>query len=589
MALYDDNTDRVVLTTIIDSLMARLDEKDKTIDSKDELISVKDSLLAAKDEIIKSLETNVAELTAAMANLKETLEEFQRRFFGISSEKTKNALTDGDEDADEDQLPEIKVKEHTRKPRKPKRCRDDIYAALPVDEVKIPVAKKDRICHDCGAEMKHLGYKTIREELRMIPAKFFRAKLMAETMFCPCCREEDDATIVTAQVPKALLPHSPASQSTVTEVMCQKSDLHVPFYRQEHEWEQKGCPLPRETAANWYNTCALEYLLPVYEALHSQFVHREIIHMDETTCQVLHEKDKSATSASYMFIYTSGSDGLPPITLYDYCSSRHGYHAADFLKGFNGMAHCDGYQGYLQLEDVVLVCCLAHARRKFFEAVPANRKRKLRLLDINSEQEIPEPDTEQLDDPGVTPGEKGVIYCNRLFYLERKYKDLTPDERKSKRLETEPQIWASFWEWMDTLNPAGGSKLETAVNYAQNHHDKLMNYLRDGRCELSNNRAERKAKVYATGRKNFLFHDTEDGAKASAIVLSLIDTAKSNGLNVYQYLYTLLLYMPDYKNEPAGIEQLMPWSDFIKEHCSGLADTENITPENKPDLLSGKK
>ena len=142
---------------------------------------------------------------------------------------------------------------------------------------------------------------------------------------------------------------------------------------------------------------------------------------------------------------------------------------------------------------------------------------------------------------------------------------------------------------MDTLNPAGGSKLETAVNYAQNHHDKLMNYLQDGRCEISNNRAERKAKVYATGRKNFLFHDTEDGAKASAIVLSLIDTAKSNGLNVYQYLYTLLLYMPDYKNEPAGIEQLLPWSDFIKEHCSGLADTENITPENKPDLLSGKK
>ena len=90
--------------------------------------------------------------------------------------------------------------------------------------------------------------------------------------------------IVTAQVPKALLPHSPALQSTVTEVMCQKSDLHVPFYRQEHEWEQKGCPLPRETAANWYNTCALEYLLLVYEALHSQFVHREIIHMDETTC-----------------------------------------------------------------------------------------------------------------------------------------------------------------------------------------------------------------------------------------------------------------------------------------------------------------
>ena len=111
-----------------------------------------------------------------------------------------------------------------------------------------------------------------------------------------------------------------------------------------------------------------------------------------------------------------------------------------------------------------------------------------------------------------------------------------------------------------------------------------MNYLRDGRCEISNNAAERKAKAYATGRKNFLFHDTEDGAKASAVVMSLIETAKMNNLNVFQYLYVLLLYMPDYKEEPAGIEQLLPWSEFIKEKCSGVMDTENLTPENRGSL-----
>ena len=111
-----------------------------------------------------------------------------------------------------------------------------------------------------------------------------------------------------------------------------------------------------------------------------------------------------------------------------------------------------------------------------------------------------------------------------------------------------------------------------------------MNYLLDGRCEISNNAAERRVKSYVMGRKNFLFHDTVDGANASAIVLSLIETAKSNNLNIYQYLYTLLLYMPDYKNEPAGIEQLMPWSDFIKERCSGSTDTEKIKPETKGNL-----
>ena len=111
-----------------------------------------------------------------------------------------------------------------------------------------------------------------------------------------------------------------------------------------------------------------------------------------------------------------------------------------------------------------------------------------------------------------------------------------------------------------------------------------MNYLQDGRCEISNNAAEWKAKVYATARKNFLFHCTVDGATASAIVMSLIETAKANNLNPCQYLYTLLLYMPGYKEEPAGIDQLLPWSEFIQERCRGLTDMETITPENRGKL-----
>lgn len=108
-----------------------------------------------------------------------------------------------------------------------------------------------------------------------------------------------------------------------------------------------------------------------------------------------------------------------------------------------------------------------------------------------------------------------------------------------------------------------------------------MNYLLDGRCEISNNSAERKAKVYATGRKNFLFHDSVDGAKATAIVISLVETAKANNLNAYKYLYTLLLYMPDYKNEPAGIKQLLPWSTFVQDKCSGIIDDSLELPENR--------
>ena len=171
------------------------------------------------------------------------------------------------------------------------------------------------------------------------------------------------------------------------------------------------------------------------------------------------------------------------------------------------------------------------------ESVPKARQKKLKLLDINSEQEL-----------------------------------------------AEPAIWNEFWTWLETLEPAGGSKLEKAVNYAFNHKETLMNYLLDGRCEISNNAAKRRAKTYVTGRKNFLFHDTADGATASAIVLSLIETAKANNLDIYHYLYTLLLYKPDYKNEPAGLKQLLPWSDFIKDRCTGIIDIEKVRPEERGNL-----
>lgn len=172
-----------------------------------------------------------------------------------------------------------------------------------------------------------------------------------------------------------------------------------------------------------------------------------------------------------MWLYTTGSDALTPIVLYDYQPSRKGSCAQNFIEGFRGLVQCDGYQGY--------------------------------------------------------------------------------------------------------------NKLGKAVNYAQNHHDTLMNYLLDGRCEISNNRAERKAKSYAIGRKAFLFHTSETGAGASAVMYSIVETAKANNLNIFQYLYTVLLYMPDYMNSSAGIEKLMPWSEFIKEQCSGLIDVESNVQEKK--------
>lgn len=556
-------------------LEKRLKEKDQTINDL--------------HATVEDLRGTVADLRNTIANLNETLDEFKRKFFGTSSEKVKKEepeASSAQETETESGSKEetVTVKAHTRT-RKKKSVRDDLYALLPVRDIKCDVPERERFCPDCDAPMEHLGYKTVREELRITPAKVERVRYLQETLFCPACREEDETTIKAARTPTAMLTHSPASPDMVATVMYQKSCLYLPFYRQEKDWLQKGVPLARETAAHWYNYCALEYLSPIYEALHQELLGREVIHADEVPCQVLHEEGKEARSKSYFWIYLSGTDGLPGVVLYDYRPGRGGENPIEFLSGFKGMLHCDGYSAYGRIEDVVLLCCLAHCRRKFYEAVPAGRRKKLKLLDINSEQNMEAPSFSMPDDDsGLLPAEKGVFFCNRLFFLEHSYKWLPAEKRKEKRQEKEPEIWEAFWAWLKTLEPMGGSKLEKAVNYAFNHKETLMNYLQDGRCEISNNAAERRAKSYATARKNFLFHDTVKGANASAVVMSIIETAKANNLNIYQYLYTLLLYMPDYKEEPAGIKQLMPWSDFIKDRCTRVTDTEKVTPENRGNL-----
>lgn len=550
-------------------------------------IQMQEARMAEKDATIADLRKLVDELQSIKANLEETLREIRRQFFGISSEKTSDSskkAASSISEVPEEEPKQIEVKSHTLE-RKMKSRRDDIYANLPVKEVLIPLNDEQKICEYCNAEMVVIGNKEVREELRITPAVVERIRYIQEVAICPECKKDGDGTFVKSVAPTALMAHSPASPSAVAYVMYHKTFVGTPYYRQEASMFQMGLKLPRETMANWYIYCAEEYFYPIYERMHELLLKRDVIHGDETTCQVLREKGKAAESTSYMWIYLSGSDGLPPIVMYDYQPGRGGNYARDFLEGFTGLLQCDGYQGYNKVEDVILVCCLAHCRRKFYEAIPAERRRKLKLLDIQSAEMLQEPIIpEETEIPKLIPAEIGLAYCNKLFFIERELRDLPAETRKAKRLEKETPVWDGFFKWLESITPAGGSKLEKAVKYAWNHREALCNYLLDGRCEISNNAAERRAKSYAIGRKAFLFHTSEAGAGASAVMYSIIETAKSNNLNVFQYLYMVLLYMPDYKNEPAGIELLLPWSDFIKGHCSGLIDVENITPEKHDPL-----
>ena len=545
------------------------------LEQKDLMIQMLSERLNEKDETITDLKETIKDLKVTIVGLQETLNEFQRRLFGTSSEKTK-------QDEKPEETVTTTVKSHKRTTRKAKATREDQYGNLPIRKEVIPLSEEDKHCPYCNSLMEYVTETFVREELRITPAKVERIHYYQEKWQCPECKKDGDGTFAESKTPTALIPHSPASPSIVSYVAMEKIGLAMPYYRQEFLMQQLGFTLPRETMANWIIYVAEHYFYPIYDRLHEELLKRDLVHADETTCQVLREKGRAAEQTSYMWLYTTGNDGLIPIVLYDYQPSRKGSCVQNFLEGFHGLVQCDGYQGYNKLEDVILVCCLAHARRKFFEAVPAAMRKRLKLLDINSDvviEDINLPDEEEAKQ--LLPAEIGLLYCNKLFYLERTLKDLDPEERKQQRTVLEQPVWDQFWNWLDTLHPTGGSKLGKAVVYAQNHHKTLMNYLLDGRCEISNNRAERKAKSYAIGRKAFLFHTSEAGAGASAVMYSIVETAKANNLNIFQYLYTVLLYIPDYLNSSAGIEQLMPWSKFIKEQCSGLIDVASNVPENR--------
>lgn len=525
----------------------------ETIESLRQLV---DSQRLTIEQMAKSHEEQTAQLNQTIANLNETVEYLKKKLFASSSEKTKKdgfpgqmdlfneAEADADPSVPEPTL-EAAVGGYKRKAKKPKATREEILAGLAVVEVPCSVPDEERNCPYCNAPMEVIGKKVVREELRIIPAKVERLQYVQEVLGCPECKKDGACVIVGAETPSPLLKHSLASASTVAYVMYQKYVNSIPLYRQEADWKQLGVKLPRATLANWVIKCGIDYMEPVYEQLRRHLLERDIIHADETPCQVLKEEGKTAQSKSYMWLYGSGNDELPPIRLYDYQPSRGGYHAEEFLKGFSGYLTCDGFGGYNKLKDVIRCGCLAHMRRYWHEALPGKSKKS----------------------PDKTPAEIGFDYCNQLFELEKEYADLDADTRKARRLETEPAIWEAYWSWLETVNPAGGSRLAKAVTYAKNQKPYMENYLLDGRCSISNNIAENIARPYAVGRKNFLFHDTVKGARASSIIYSLVETAKLNNLNIYAYLETVLLYMPDYKNEPEGIEELMPWSDMIQQRC----------------------
>jgi len=497
-------------------------------------------------------EKQIAELTEKVRWFEEQFRLFQNKLFGASSEKTisPDQLEFFDEAEKEAQpyLEEPTLETLTYKRRKQSGHRESMLEGLPIEIIEYRLSKEEQICACCGGALHEMSTE-VRQELKVIPAQVSVVKHIQFVYGCrPCEHNEIHTPIVCAPMPTPLLPKSLVSSSLMAYVMSQKYVESMPLYRQEKQFERLGIKLSRQTLANWMLHGANPWLNFIYDRMHQLLLKHEVLHADETTLQVLHEIGRSAGTTSYMWMYRTGREG-PPIILYDYQTTRAGKHPCKFLLGFKGYLHIDGYAGYNGLIDVVLVGCWAHARRKFDEALKA-------LPGSNSAASV--------------VAKEGLDFCNQLFAIERDLRDLSYEERYKARMERSRPVLDACLVWLNVQSKRAlpKSAFGQAITYCRNQWSKLEAFMKDGRLEIDNNRSERSIKPFVIGRKNWMFSNTSRGANASATIYSIIETAKENGLNPFEYLKYLFEHLPnmDTKN-PEHIDVVLPWSATLPDVC----------------------
>ena len=530
--------------------------KDLQLRELKDTISQLNTTVRLLQQTIESMNQREAELRQERDNLKDQIDFLTKKLFGSSSEKGKGADIPGQlnlfNEAEAEQDPDAaKVEEEaatappeSKKTRKLKTVQAEKFAGLPVDKVYIDLPEDQKICSTCGTPLEKIGTEYIRRELKYIPARLRVVEYYSINYNCPTCEEDEVRHIFKGRDWYEHRLHGMASPSTIAWVMYQKYCNHIPLYRQEKDWEQYGAYLNRSTLANWIIKNSEECFAPMYAYFKRLLLARGFLMADETPLQVLKEPGRRAQTKSYMWIYRTGEDGDRPIIMYKYSQTRAGDNAKDFLDGFEGYLMCDGYSGYNKVTSAKRCSCWAHVRRYLIDAIPKGKDHDLSL-----------------------PSVQGLTYVNQLFHIEKeiKAKHKTPDAIKKARLRKEKPILEGFWSWLEKQMPTKGSRMAKAVTYIRNRQPFLATYLEDGRCSFSNNYAEQSVKPFVMGRKNWLFSDTPEGADSSAMVFTIIETAKASGVNIYHYLTYLLEKCPSDQMSDEELDRLAPWNEDVKQ------------------------
>lgn len=488
----------------------------------------------------------------------------RHRHFGASSEQVSSQgrlfdeaeMLAGDSTEEQDIAPIPVEMPVANKPEvKARGKRVPLPAELPRVEIIHDVPEAERTCA-CGTPMAVIGQQ-ISEQLDIVPMQIRVLRHIRNTYGCAASVHAP----VTAALPPQPLPKSNASPDFIAMLLTVKFVDGLPLTRFNKVLARHNMPVPVQTLARWVIGSAETTLQPLFNVMRDTLFDGRYIHMDETVVQVLKEKDKSPTSNSYMWVGVGGPPGKP-VVIYDYDPSRSGAVPARLLQDYKGYLMTDGYEGYNKLvatEQITHLVCWAHVRRKFVEATRVQAKGKKGLAD------------------------EAVALIGKLYGVERKYKDATDDERYLARQAMSEPILAELRAWLDKTQSAVPPKsaLGTALSYMNNYWDKLTRYTEAGDLPVDNNRCENSIRPFVIGRKAWLFSDTPAGANASAIIYSMVETAKANGLDPYAWLRRVMRDLPAAQTVEE-IEALLPWNFNLAEDAIQPA---SISAKSMGDVL----
>lgn len=495
-----------------------------------------DDIQELKKRVIE-LHNQVVQKDQKINHLQDMVNLLQRKKYAPQSEQVNwdqmglfNEMEDLANAPTEEEDSEIEDEKETityERTKKKKRAR--LPENLPREEVIIDLEEKDKVCVHDGATLKKIG-EEVSEKLEIIPAKVFVKKTIRYKYACPCC----DEGMKTAPAPKSLLPKTMASPSLIAYMIIAKFMDGLPLYRQEKIYDRIGVTITRQSMARWLIDVS-QKLMPLYNLLQEDLLSRHYLNMDETTVQVLKEDGKKATSKSYMWVrYASG---INPIVLYDFFPTRSGQVPLELLEGFSGYLQVDGYDGYSRVcekNKLTRLGCMDHARRKFKDAFSTSG--------------------------GKDIGKRALVFFKTLYKIEDDIEKMTPDEKKKIRQEKSKPILEEMKKWVDDkrskITPQSVSG--KAINYFYNECKYLIGYLEDGMLNISNCGVENKIRPFAIGRKNWLFSDSVEGAKSSAMFYSLIETAKANNVEPFDWLRRVLEKLP-YAETVEDYENLLPF------------------------------